>query len=127
MSWGKSGGHALRDIDTIGSGSSATSRSSSADARPDRRRTHLCHQFHRGGVVEVLAVVVDRRRRHAGLDQLDAAAVRHLVAGRRRDRDCPAEVVGDAEPHGTRFARPVRTVKATLHPVIPEHSARQPG
>jgi protein-tyrosine phosphatase len=43
--------------------------------------------------------VLYRRRRHAGLDQLDPSTVDDLVVIRCRDRDGPAEMVGDAQPH----------------------------
>ena len=52
-------------------------------------------------------LVVDRRRRHAGLDELDPSAVDDLVVRRGCDRYGPAEVMGDAEPHGTHCASTV--------------------
>ena len=51
--------------------------------------------------------MVDRRRRHAGLDQLDPPAVHDLVVGRGRDGHGPAEVMGDAETHATDCASTV--------------------
>ena len=104
MSSGKSSGHARSDIETIGSGSAATSPSSAADAARDDRRPHLLDQRSRGGDVEPLALVVDRRRRHAGLDQLDPPPVHDLVVGRRRDGDGPAEMIGDAQTHAAGHA-----------------------
>ena len=45
------------------------------------------------------SLVVDRRGRHAGFDQLDPPAVHDPVVGRCRDRHCPAEVMSYAQPH----------------------------
>ena len=45
------------------------------------------------------ALVVDRRRRHPGLDQLDPPTVDDLVIRRGRDRHGPAEVMSDPETH----------------------------
>ena len=73
--------------------------------RPDDRRPHLRDQRGRGGDVETPALVVDRRRRDAGFDQLDPPAVHDLVVGRRRHRDGPAEMVRDAQAHLRTFSR----------------------
>jgi hypothetical protein len=50
------------------------------------------------------ALVVDRRRRHTGLDQLDPPTIHDLVVRRGRDSHRPAEVVGDAEAHASKSA-----------------------
>ncbi len=72
--------------------------------RTHRRRSHLRDQHRGGGVVEGLALVVDRRGRHAGLDQLDPPAVHDPVVGRSRDGHGPAEVMGDAQAHAAESA-----------------------
>ena len=105
MSVGKPAGHARTAIATIG-GTRASS--SNAAAVPGDGRPHVGHQPRERVVVEgrrrpveqvVAALVVDRCRRDAGLDELDPAPVDHLVVGRGRHGDRPAEVVGDAETH----------------------------
>ena len=114
MSSGKSAGQARSDIETIGSGNAAASSSRAADVGPDHRRPHLRHQRREGVVVERLcrpveevgaALVVDRRRRQTGLDQLDPPTVHDLVVRRGRDGHGPAEVMGDAEAHATDSAQ----------------------
>ena len=67
---------------------------------PHDRRSHLGHQRRRPRDIEAPAVVVNRCRRHARFDQLDAAAVYDLVIGRHRHRHRPAKVIGDAHAHG---------------------------
>ena len=47
---------------------------------------------------------MDRCLGHAGFDEFDPPAVHDLVVGRRHDRDGPAEMMGDAQPHGTDYA-----------------------
>ncbi|MFN2506776.1 MAG: hypothetical protein ABR540_21615 [Acidimicrobiales bacterium] len=42
---------------------------------------------------------MDRRRRHAGFDQLDPPTVHDLVVGRGRDCHGPAEMMGNAQAH----------------------------
>jgi hypothetical protein len=48
---------------------------------------------------------VDRRRRHAALDQLDPPAVDDLVVGGRGHGDGPAEVIEDAQAHAAHHPR----------------------
>ena len=100
MSSGKSAGQARSDIETIGSGSAAASSSRAADVARTDRRPHVRHQRRERGVVEGLprpveevwaALVVDRRGRQAGLDQLDPPSVHDLVVGRGGDGHGPAE------------------------------------
>ena len=82
MSSGKSAGHARSDIETIGAGNAAASSSSAADvARITDARTSATSAA-AAAIVERLALVVDRCRRHAGFDQLDPPAVHDLVIGR---------------------------------------------
>jgi hypothetical protein len=50
------------------------------------------------------ACVVDRCRRHTGLDQLDPPTIHDGVVRRRSDGHGPAEVMGDAETHATNSA-----------------------
>ena len=52
------------------------------------------------------ALVVDGRRRQAGLDQVDPPTVSDAVVRRGRDGDGPAEVVGDSETHAVDSAPP---------------------
>ena len=47
--------------------------------RSNDGRTHRLDQRNGRGQVETVALVVDRCRRHAGLDQLDPATVHDLV------------------------------------------------
>ena len=42
---------------------------------------------------------MDRRGRHAGLDELDPAAIDHRVPGAGGHGDRPAEMIGDAHAH----------------------------
>src|SRR5690606_9387276 len=49
---------------------------------------------------EPLALVVDRRRAHAGLHQLEPPPVDHLVIPVHRHGDGPPEVVRDPHSHG---------------------------
>ena len=44
-------------------------------------------------------LVVDRRCRYAGFDELDPSAVDDEVVRRGCNRYSPPEVMGDAEPH----------------------------
>ena len=99
MSSGKSSGHARSDIDTIGSGTAAASSSSAGRRRPRRRRPHLRDQRRGSGVVERLAFVVDRCRRHAGFDQLDPPRSTTSWSAGRGDGHGPAEVMGDPQAH----------------------------
>ena len=48
--------------------------------------------------------MVDRRRRHAGFDQLDPPAVHDLVVRRRADGHGPPEMVRDPQTHATDYA-----------------------
>ena len=125
MSSGKSAGQARSDIETIGSGDAARELVQCCRRCPDHRRSHLRHQRRESVVVERLrrpvkevwtALVVDRRRRHTGLDQLDPPTVHDLVVRRGRDGHGPAEVMGDAEAHATDSAR-AKSRRAPVRPL----------
>jgi hypothetical protein len=47
----------------------------------------------------VPALIVDRRRRHAGLNELDPAAIDDRMIGRGGHGDRPAEMISDAQAH----------------------------
>ena len=101
MSSGKFSGQVRSEIDSTGAGSAAAISSSAADVA---RMTdaHLRDQRSRAGDVETLALVVNRCRRHAGFNQLDAPTVHDLVVGRRGHGYGPAEMIGDSQTHVTK-------------------------
>ena len=118
ISSGKSAGQARSDIETIGSRHRGGQLVECGRRRPHHRRAHVGDQVAERVVVERLAraveemraaLVMDRRRRKARLDQLDPPTVDDRVVGRGRDRDRPAEVMGDPETHtGILPSRPNR-------------------
>ena len=116
MSSGKSSGQVRSEIDTIGSaGVRLPARRSAAPdvARATDARTCATSAAVAATSRRLLSFLVHRRHRHTGFDQFDAPAVHHLVTGRRRHGNRPAEVIGDAEkriggipPHPASAARP---------------------
>jgi hypothetical protein len=66
------------EIETIGSGTAASSSSNAADVEP-------------------LALVVDRSRADAGFDELDPPPVNDRAVGGCSDGNRPSEVVGKTE------------------------------
>jgi hypothetical protein len=47
--------------------------------------------------------VLDRRRRHAGLDQLDPPAIHDFMAGRCGNSYGPAEMMSDPHAHALEY------------------------
>ena len=95
----------------------AISASAVAVARPADARTSATRAG-KGCIVELLpglmeresgSLVVDRRHRQAGLNQLYAPAVGDAVIRCRGDGDGPAEVVGDADAHAGDSRLPSRS------------------
>ena len=66
---------------------------------PHHRCPHLGDERGQGRIVERRRVVVDRRVRQAGLDELDAPPIDDVAVGRGGHRDRPPEVIEDAEAH----------------------------
>ena len=108
MSSGKSSGQARTDIDSMGPPTAAVSFVERGRRCPHDRCVYLGHQLGQRVVVERVAravhemrsaLVMDRRGRKPGLDQLDPAAVDDGVVGRGGNRDRPAVVMCDPEPH----------------------------
>ena len=100
MSRGKSGGQVRSEIDDDRPGQRARELVERRPRGPDDGRLRLRHQRRRGRDVEAVALVVDRRRGHAGLTSSIRRRSTTWLVGRRRDGDGPAEVVGDPEAHG---------------------------
>ena len=81
--------------------------------RPQRRRPNLRDHARGSAIPKGLGFMFDRRRRHAGLDQLDPPAIHNLMAGLCGDSHGPAEMMGDPQAHttsipGSRPCPPVR-------------------
>ena len=80
MSSGKSGGQNRSEIEARAPAARPRGRRA-PPTTPERPTLAPGDQGRGGGDVEALALVVDRRRRDAGFDQLDPAAVDHRVVG----------------------------------------------
>ncbi len=80
--------------------------------RSHRGRSHLRHERRCSSVVERLALVVDRCRRHAGFDQLDPLAVHDLVVGRCSDCHGPAEMMSDTDTHAVEYPASLRVARS---------------
>ena len=71
--------------------------------RPYDRRAHLRYQRRRRSDIEALALIVNRCRGCAGLDQLDPPTVHDLMVRRRRHSYGPPEMIGNTHAHVTKY------------------------
>ena len=108
ISSGKSAGQARSEMESIGSGKAPLELAECRRRCSDHRRSHLRHQRRESVVVERLprsvkkvraALVVDRCRRHSGLDQLDPPTIHDPEVRRGCDGHGPAEMMRDAQTH----------------------------
>ena len=92
--------------------------------RPGNRRPHLGDQRAVPATSRRAALVVNRRRRDAGFDQLDPPPVHDLVVRRRRHRDRPPEMVGNPHPHAAKYlSASVRRKAGARHALPGQRSA----